>query len=382
MVKKKAGGKLRLLIIDNDADFRRRFSGYIASACSDIAITVGGEEAAKDAVMQGADHIICYEDVSAEALSAVISSGVRCTVLRESEEQGAQKHHKINENTPRSDNVLKFQRADSILRSIPELYELAALSGSFDDARSGMSVICVSGMTGGSGRTSFSLALARLLRQKSGEGVLVIGTAQMTDIYNYFTDAGAPQSADINLLLLNYASGARADPSVYLINDEYGVSCIRPSADGMSDLSSMTADELSGFIEYVRGWNIFGTVIFDMDGRFDERSRCLYAGADVIYALHDDRRCPFGSEEIWREWLDREAGADNKIRRILNYDMSGGAVNRIFFDEESLRSEKIYDHCLPADPDSFFINNGRADISMSGAYAAAVDSVCRGMARS
>ena len=373
---------MRLLIIDNDADFRRRFSGYIASACSDIAITVGGEEAAKDAVMQGADHIICYEDVSAEALSAVISSGVRCTVLRESEEQGAQKHHKINENTPRSDNVLKFQRADSILRSIPELYELAALSGSFDDARSGMSVICVSGMTGGSGRTSFSLALARLLRQKSGEGVLVIGTAQMTDIYNYFTDVGAPQSADINLLLLNYASGARADPSVYLINDEYGVSCIRPSADGMSDLSSMTADELSGFIEYVRGWNIFGTVIFDMDGRFDERSRCLYAGADIIYALHDDRRCPFGSEEIWREWLDREAGADKKIRRILNYDMSGGAVNRIFFDEDSLRSEKIYDHCLPADPDSFFINNGRADISMSGAYAAAVDSVCRGMARS
>ena len=57
-------------------------------------------------------------------------------------------------------------------------------------------------------------------------------------------------------------------------------------------------------------------------------------------------------------------------------------MNRIFFDEESLRSEKIYDYCLPADPDSFFINNGRADISMSGAYAAAVDSVCRGMARS
>ncbi len=375
---------MRLLIIDNDADFRRRFSGYIASGCSDVSITVGGEEAARSEVMQGADHIICDENISAQALTDVIASGVRCTLLCSSRELAGERHYTTSsESLLKNDNVFKFQSAADIIRSVPELYEQAAVSGYFNDTGRGMSVICVSGMTGGCGRTSFSLALARLIRQKSGEGVLVTGTAQMTDLYDYFNDIAAPGSADMDLLLLNYASGARTDPAAYLINDEYGVSCIRPAADGISDLSSMTAEELAGFIAYIRSWNIFGTVIFDMDGRFDERSKCIYESADVIYTLHDDRRCPFGTEEIWREWLAREAGADadKRICSILNYDMSGGAVDRIFYDEGSLRSERLYSYCLPADPDSFFMKDGRADVSMSGAYAAAVDSVRRGMAR-
>ncbi len=401
---------MRLLIIDNDADFRRRFSGYIASGCSDVSITVGGEEAVCDTVMQGADHIICDEGISAQAFSAVIRSGIRCTVLRGSGELAGERHYMasyagfnsggancgdhafevaahddIHENSRalKNDNIFKFQSAADIIRSIPELYEQAAVSGFLSDERRGTSVICVSGMTGGCGRTSFAIALARLIRQKTGGGVLVTGMAQMSDIYNYFTDTGAPGSADMNLLLLNYASGVRTEPSAYLINDEYGVSCVRPAADGVSDLSSMTADELAGFVDHIRSWNIFGTLIFDMDGRFDERSSCLYETADVIYALHDDRRCPFGAEDIWREWLAREAGgeSDKRIYPVLNYDMSGGAVDRIFYDEGALRSEKIYAYCLPADPDSFFIKDGRADISMSGAYAAAVDGVRKGMAR-
>ena len=374
-----------MLIIDNDADFRRRFSGYIASGCSDVSITVGGEESVRNEMMQGMDHIICDEGISAQSLAAVTSSGIRCTVLRSSEDECDQHHYEPDDQEAalKNDNVFKFRSAADIIRSIPELYEQAAVSGFINDAGSVMSVVCVSGMTGGCGRTSFSIALSRLIRQKTGEGVLVISMGQMSDIYNYFKDTAAPDSADMNLLLLNYASGSSTDPAAYLINDEYGISYIRPSVDGISDLSSMTSAELSGFLSYIRSWNIFGTVIFDMDGRFDERSSCLYESADIIYALHDDRRCPFGAEEIWREWLAREAGVNgqNRIYYILNYDMSGGAVNRIFYDEGSLRSEKIYTYCLPADPESFYIKDGRADVSMSGAYAAAVDSVRRGMAR-
>lgn len=377
------------MIIDNDVDFRRRFSGYIASGCGGIAITVGGEEAAEDTVMQGADHIICDENISAEALTAVTGSGVRCTLLRGGTPDAGRTIEKSAGNAAEQEHheVFKFQSAADIIRAIPELYEQAAVSGFMSDARGGMSVICVTGMTGGCGRTSFSMTLARLLRQKKGENVLVIGTAQMTDLYNYFSDkASSSGGADMDLLLLNYASGVRVDPSAYLISDEYGVSCVRSSPDGASDFLSMTAEELAGFISYIRGWNIFGAVIFDMDGRFDERSRCLYESADAIYAIHDDRRCPFGAEDIWRDRLAREAGTEGdtskNINYILNYDMSGGAVNRIFYDEESLRSEKLYDSCLPADPDSFFIKDGRADVSMSGPYAAAVDGICRRMARS
>lgn len=391
---------MRLLIIDNDADFRRRFSGFIASGCSDIAITVGDEEAMDAAALQGADHIICDENVSENVISEVLGSGIRCTFLlgndenisgNESSPDNIKKYMfsaaaAIADTAVKADGVYKFQSAVNIINSIPEIRDQAAFLGLMPDLRSSMSVMCVSGMTGGCGRTSFALALARMLRQKTGEGVLMIGMSQMTDIYNYFTDTGISGSADINLLLLNYASGSRVNASAYLISDDYGVSCIRPPRDGMSDLTSLTAEELAGFISYIRAWNIFGAVIFDMDGRFDERSRYLYKNADIIYALHDDRRCPFGVEEIWREWLAHETKEESsdgagtglgaeRICRILNFDMSGGAVNRIFFDEESLKTEKIYDFCLPADPDSFFVKNGRADISMSGAFAAAVGHV-------
>lgn len=379
-----------MLIIDNDADFRRRFSQFIASGCSDIAITVGGEENADAALFQGADHVIFDEKVSESVISEVLKSGVRCTMMRGSEEKEAAADFMAAVTAAagpdvevKADSVFKFQSVVNIIRSIPEMRDSAAFFGLMPEMRGSMSVICVSGMTGGCGRTSFSLALARMIRQKTGEGVLVIGVSQMTDMYNYFTDTGISGSADMNLLLLNYASGSRVNASAYLLSDDYGVSCIRPPHDGMSDFTSLTAEELAGFISYIRAWNIFGAVIFDMDGRFDERSGCLYENADIVYTIHDDRRCPFGAEDIWRDWLRRESGGHGaeKICSVLNYDLSGGAVNRIFFDEDSMRSEKMYDFCLPADPDSFFLKNGKADISMSGAFAAAMENIYREMKR-
>jgi hypothetical protein len=365
---------MRLLILDNDKDFRRRFSGYIAGGCSDISITVGGDDDSLDMMLQGIDHVIYDESVSDSAMSCIKGSGVRSTMLTGDEEV---------KKTMISDGmncVFKYQSAYGIVRGIPDICEQLTLSGGITDLKEDMSVICVSGFSGGCGRTSFSLALARMIRQKTGEGVLVINTSPMSDLYNYFSDINYAKGADMNLLLLNFASGSRVNSSAYMMNDSYGVSCIRPPADYMSDFSSLTADEISGFTEYIREWNVFSTVIFDMDGSIDERSLRLCEQADSLFIIHDDRRHPSGVEDIWLEKI-MSANDPDKVYRILNYDISGGAVDRIFFDEESLRTETLYDYCLPADPDSFFMREGCADISMSGAFAAAVGAVYKGMAQ-
>lgn len=362
---------MRLLIIDYDADFRRRLSAYIAARCSDISITVCSVDALDSSVLQSADHVICDERSADEITDLIYDIGRSVTILAWDEDVHAKK-------APASAvRVFKFQSAYGLVSSIPCISERMSISRR-PDAGGAMRVIAVSGMTGGCGRTTFSLTLARMLRQKTGEGVLVISAEQMSDIYDYFTDEAKNSKADLNLLLLSYASGAQTDASRYIINDSCGVSCFRPPADRLSDLAYLTAAELAGFISYIEKWNIFGTVIFDCGCGFEGRYVSIYENADIVFMMHDDRRHPFGTEEAWRSRLEELVGGCT-LKRILNFDISGGYVDRIFLEDDSLRARKVYDQCLPADPDSFFIKNGRADISMSGAYASAVEALCRGI---
>lgn len=361
---------MRLMIVDNDGDFRRRFSGYIASGCRDVSITAGGEEDGMEQLFPSQDLILCDEKVSLPFREALLASGTRCRWLMRAQDEGG-----MFQGDP--SGIYKYQSACEILRSIPELYEQAAVAGLFARQPKQSLLIGVSGFSGGCGRTSFAVTLGRLLRQRTGQGVLLLSMKPVSDLYDYFPQ-DTRSAADMNLLLLNYASATRVNAGAFLISDAFGVSVIRPPAHLVSDAASLSAAELQGFLSYVGQWNQFQTIIIDMEELLDEAHRSIYEKADHIFVIHDDRRHPAGVEEEWFQKV-RDAAGETPVRRILNYDDSGAVAERIFFDEESLRPEKLWDSFLPVDPDSFFLKDGRNEISMSGAFSAAVSAICKGL---
>ena len=363
---------IRLLIIDEDVDFRRRFSGCLAAGCRDISITAAGGEGLEDLISQGADYIIFDEMISESLKDSIMNSGISGTEL--CWEEGRDRKVFSSEDSQVT-GVYKFQEVTGIIKAISPVYDLAAGWSLLSEASDRVRTYGIAGFTGGCGRTSLAVSMARLIRQKTGQGVVIVSTAPESDLYNYFPPPEGDAGADINLLLLNYISGQRVKSSSFIINDQYNVSTLRPSAGRASDLAGLGAEEFKGFIEYIKEWNIFGTVIIDMDNAPGERNSGIFDICDEIFVIHDDRRHPEGAEI---KWLERNFGNmdEKRIHRILNYDVSGELFNAIFCVEEE-SGALSYEGRLSADPDSFFIKDGICDISMSGQFAAGVDTVCR-----
>lgn len=363
---------MRLMIVDNDGDFRRRFSGYIASGCSNVSITACDEGDGVGLLAQPYDLILCDDGVSPRFRQALLASEKNCRWLSRSQEESAGGRDSCT-------GIYKYQSAGGILRSIPELWEKSVMTGLFADSGERHTLIAVSGFSGGCGRTAFAVALGRLVRQKTGQGVLILSMKPVSDLYDYFPADSRP-SADINLLLLNYASGTSVNSGAFVITDSYGVSVIRPPSQQGSDLPFLSAAELQGFLSYIREWNCFQTVILDMEELLNEAHCSVYEKADHIFLLHDDRRFRSGAEEAWVAKVCAAAGK-TPVRRILNFDPGGDFEERIFFDEESLNQDKPWDFVLPVDPDSFYAQEGRIEISLSGAFCAGVSTICKGMMR-
>lgn len=394
------GEGMRVLMIDDDNDFRKRFSGYIAACCRDVSITACGEDSEYETMLQSADIIIADDSVSEKARSIISDSDCDIVFLTDTNLlQNAESHDLHGSNDYSADYtdmdkygilakdikhkriryVFKYQSAAMIIKSIPSLWELRTETQEAAVSGEKLTIACVTGFSGGSGKTSFSLIAARLVKEKTHKGVLLIGTDCISDISDYFYGSSTESSSDMNLLLLNYASSISAEISDFLITDRYGVSCIRNPSDGISDFSSLSADDTEGFLKYINSWNLFGTVIFDMDHSSNERNRSILKNADVIFVMCDSRRPIFNEGSAEDKWMKTlyDSGGKSKIIRINNFDISSDSLSGVSNYDEFFKNEEITEYRLPMEKKGIMKNDYHYDINMSGRFAAAAGDLIR-----
>ena len=347
--------------MDDDPDFRKRFSSYVTANCSHIALSLTDGRAGGDLrgwLEKKPDLVLL--DAGSDLLDQIIAArwGDRTVVLLPREPAGK----RVDEQGVRY--IFKYLSASSLIASVPEL------ASSFDQVKrirnnaDDILLSAVTGFSGGCGRTSFAVALARLNRTLRERVTLLISTEQYPDIDGYFP-GGNGLVSDSNLLLLNHLSGFRVAPSRFLLEDDCGVFTLAPPEGGPSDLNDLTEEEMAGLLERIRDWDMFDSVVFDT-GRGDHRlDRFVFNNADSLFILHDARRPSARSE---KRWLDKlyQAVDLTPVVHIANFASESGSAG--------LSGQFV----LPADPGSFRRQNGYTSISLQGRYAEAIGRILKG----
>jgi len=376
---------MKVLLIDDDLEFRKRFSNYIAVNCDAIMLSVtGGSVDKQDVKRMISESELVLIDEKTEGFDEFFSEGIgewvvltgrkqeidRSTAFAEEDAAYKTGGNMLAGNKDKIGDsnctyVYKFQSAPDILRSIPQLALYADISASHKFSSSKMSIAVVSGFSGGCGRTGLALTLARFNQQKMKKNTLVISLAQISDINDYFIYNGRYKAGyeflggnignirdpgfkqDINMLLLNFVSGASVNPAKFIIKEGSGVSTFILPSDLKNDIVDLDGIHMKRFIKYIDSWQLFDTVIFDMDNGLNDKNLAVYEVADKIFLLSNAGRYKKNSEILWEELIMGRSGVSG-VFKIMNFCGETNTRDHILLDEE-FYDEKDIDFMLPWD---------------------------------
>lgn len=363
---------MNVLYIDDDDEFRERFSGFIASAVDGLVLTADSGERFLESG-QGAfeleaekyDLILLDESVALLDRIERLGCGPKTVVLS----AGDRGNTTVGNGGIR--NVFKYQRVSSLISSIAELAAAAVPAAEFRTDRD-METVLVTGFGGGCGRTSFALMYARLLKRITGRSALILSAERTGDINDYFRTAG--DRSDMNLLLLNFSSGIAVLPQRFIAEDDYGASSFVMPEDAVSDLGDLSADMMLKFREMIGGWKLFDTLIVDMNPQLTGACAPFVRSADKMFVIHNRMRKTHRAERVWCDMLAEMCRGT--VRHVVNFADEGGEDSEIFIDEAAERDNDYSISCrIASDPESFFIRDGTADISMTGEFSRSVGSI-------
>ncbi len=367
---------IRVLLVDHNEEYRKRLGAYIVKHCTGMSLTSSsgthpGEERDGSAVKGGfysneaqtCDLILIDGEVS--GIDDVPEDLRDKTVILDSTGTDGPLwvKHGIR-------HVYKYQRGTALIGCISEL---STRSEEFLYHREGSAkIVCVTGFSGGSGRTSFALTYARMMSVTWKKRVLLVSLTTMSDLYEFFPPAPAGGS-DLNVLLLNFLFEFSVDPAQFLMEDSHGVSSFIMPAGGMSDVRDLKEEEAVKWIHFLDEWHRFDVILFDCDGSEVEVNRAVWRHADRIFILHDASRHTGAAEKVWTRRMMDDCGAARIIHVRSNTGREAGSGD-IFVDEVHEGTGYFQENCMeiPYDRASFFIRDGLPDISMIGPYAAAV----------
>lgn len=358
---------MNVLLVDEDDDFRKRFGTYLADSLNGIMLTsVSSLNESSGGIRNAEEADIILMDEESDGIEQLKKTGLaeRIVLFGSAEEKGP---------AVRSDGircVFKYQKASSIISSIAELSD-AAVAARSSGSKTGLEVICVTGFPGGCGRTAFSMMLARFLRRSMSRSSVILPVERYGNSNDFFHHV--EMKSDINLMLLNFASGFRLAPQRFIAEDEYGVSAfVMPET--ACDITDLSQDEPGRLLDTIRDWGFFDTVILDVTPQVDPVSRAFISLADRVFVLHDQRRGIHQSERAWIEHLDSVCSTG--LYHVMNMVSADGLNSGIFLEDEDRGAPDLDIICrIPYDPGSFYMKEGVADISMSGGFARAVGAV-------
>ena len=358
---------MNVLLVDEDDDFRKRFGAYLAENLNGIMLTsISSLEERQGGIHCAEEADVILMDADVTGIDGLKKNGLagRVVLLDSGEEKGP---------SVRSDGircVFKYQKASSIISSVAELSD-AAVAVPAVRSEGKAEVICVTGFPGGCGRTSFVMMCARFLRRSKSRSSVILPVERYGNSNDYFHHV--EMKSDLNLMLLNFASGFRLAPQRFIVEDEYGVSAfVMPGT--ACDITDLSQDEAGRLLDTIAGWGFFDTIILDVDPQVDPVSRAFARLADRVFVLHDQRRGVHQSEQAWLSHLDSVCGVE--LQHVMNMVSADGLNSGIFLEDEDHLALDLDVICrIPYDPGSFFMKEGAADISMSGGFARAVAAV-------
>lgn len=356
---------MNVLLIDEDDDFRNRFGSYLAGNLNGIVLT---SVSSLDQTSEGkhltdsADLILTESDdqLIGDLKTAGLTERI---VIFDAEER--------NGPFVRSDgirSVFKYQRASSMVSSIAELAD-AAVSVPSTRSRGSLDIVGVTGFPGGSGRTAFSVMYARWLWRSQRKAPVILSVERTGNLNDYFRQARV--KSDLNLMLLNFASGFRVAPQRFIAEDDYGVSAFVMPEQTLCDIADLSAEEVHKMVEMIADWGYFDTLLLDLNPQMESTAEMFLRSADRVFVLHDQRRGIRHSERMWLERLSSSYGGE--VRHIMNMAEGDRISGELFVEEKSETEERLAPLCyIPYDTASFFVRDGIADISMSGSFARCV----------
>ncbi|MCI8283997.1 MAG: hypothetical protein HFE90_01825 [Firmicutes bacterium] len=376
---------IKILLIDKDGDFRKKFSDYMVGNYEDIIITVleGRDKDINTIKNMFFENDIVFADERAWTPTFVPEGYKGICVVMVGEHYG-----KFSEQPDKNINIncifaYKFQSIPDILRMIPEFKMGTGRKISGGSRDSSMELIAVSGFSGGCGKTSFAVMLARLNQSRFKRRTLIISLESISDINDYFVqvngnidgqffgeEVNVHKTEDMNILILNFLAGISVNMKDFVVKDRFGVSTFILPRSFMNDIVDLGEKHIGEFLVYIEKLNLFDTVIFDMDNRLSAGNAFVYKKADRVFSLCREDRLKIGSEVVWEEKVIEHC-KDRSIIKVMNFC---GEVSRAdsIVAEDDVYIKKESDFMLPFDPNSFFVKDGGFDISMVGEYAAAV----------
>lgn len=356
---------MNVLLIDSDSDFRRRFSASMAASLNDIVFTSVADISESD-LTEGpggaVDADVILVDSESDAVEELKKAGLADrTVIFLRDDSGMP--------SVRSDGVrcvYKYQRVSSIVSLVSELADATFVTPALR-AAGRMEVLCVTGFSGGCGRTSFSVMLARLMHRMHDKSVVILPVEKLSDINDYFPHSGI--KSDINLMLLNFASGMKIAPQRFTGRDSCGVNAFIMPDRGGSDITDLSRADVGRLISMIAGWEMFDGLILDLSPQAGTAAGEFMRMSDRIFVLHDSRRSSRHSERLWQEHA--LADVETRTVHVDNMVADGHGSGDIFIDEEREKDTAATRGMvsIPYDPDSFFSRDGAADISMVGEFS-------------
>lgn len=377
--------RVNVCLIDDDDWFRNMFSQFMVHACRNISMTSEDLNSWKsgkyhgDSPSSGEYDIYIFGGAGGEYLSdpRMESLSERSVFLYRNEAE----FDDLRKTLPTAQFVEKYISASNIVSHINYFASELRIGSGFVSNEGTFFVISVTSTCGGAGKTSFSLILARLLQQKRKRKVLIISMSLLYDIGKYFVHDNEHPCRTLNEYLYHLFAGEAPENSLslYIMKDRFGVSsfCL---PDGVSELPGLERTEMERFIDSLSRSEQFDTLILDLDNSVSEVTAMIAERSEIMFVLS-----PYGedTEKVTGRWcthiLDQCLEGPGTMRIVVNEE--GKEEDRLRFDINLDRKEgygsRMKSFSVPYDPHSFFVSDGVCQISMTGSFAAAIDSIVK-----
>ncbi len=379
--------RVSVCLIDDDDWFREMFSQYMMCSCRNVTMSSEDFESWKndfhtrDSMPEARYDLYIFgsADLNLIFQECVMAVASKSVFLCEREEDILQ----LKEKLPASEPIFKYTSASKIVMHINFFLSEHQLGRNLLSEKSPFFVISITSCCGGAGKTSLSLTIARMIRQKKNRSALVVSVSMLYDLRRYFSMQSGKKYKTVNEYIYHLFAGDHPETSLdsYLVKDKFGVFTFNMPG-GINELSLLSVTEMERFIDSLCFSEIFDVIILDLDNSNDEITGLIAEKSDLMFVLSSADRDGGELAEEWKEYILKntsgEADADI-IKVVIN--MEGyGQDELYFFDGDGGIQENRADGNLlhlPYDPHSFYFADGCRQISMTGAFAASVDGILK-----
>lgn len=284
--------KLTLAIADKDDFFTSRFSRYILEHNNlyDV-VSFTEKEYLTEYLVSGRPDIILLNREFAESGVLNMVPGSLALILGENSEEHFGGYSCVN----------KYQKMENIIKEITFRYaesvgDKSIISGTSQSAE----IVCVYSPSGGSGKTTVSIAVAAGL-VKSGANTVYLNLEKFNSSYIYLSGEGRESLSEVFLKLKNNTAGLSFEIMKALNTDMSGLKYFGPPESAM-EFNEMTDDEIFTFVREVSNIAELNYLIIDLPSEFNRMMLDLFKLADkVIYVTENSPAGIYKAQLFMRE---------------------------------------------------------------------------------